>query len=542
MSQVEGQELGPKQQQDEEEVMHLVMMPYPLQGHINPMMQFAKSLIANYNVKVSFVNTKHNHAQIKKTHNLLPPSLCAGTMPSPPPVHILHDTLKPSSGHARHKLQQKLEFLWVDNELLADFDYTDIIPRYNDFHFAILSMQGPFRQLLETLKQKNPPVSCVIFGSFCPWVHAICAELGIPSVFFWTQSTAVLNIYQHAPLLAANGFFPYKKHSLSNCNEENVTSHKTSSLVSYIPGVPPLHPSNIPTILHVDSLSDRLFLSIREQLDVLQKCQGVVVNSFEELERDAYQAIRQELPCPVSLVGPLIPSAFLEGDANDTSIGASLFEEKFECIEWLNCQRKQSVLYVSFGSLFHLSTDDLASIGNGIRDSKQPFLWALKNKSCVENVASVLPEGFMDDIKERGLIIPWAPQMQVLSHPSLGAFLTHCGWNSTLESVSMGVPMIPCPLMSDQSTNSIFACEIWKTGMAIQRHDDGLIRSLDVERVVRTVLEEKEGEEIRRRAVKLCEAARRAVREQGSSCNHMEKFIQRIRKLSIQKKLLCTTW
>ncbi|KAI5077594.1 hypothetical protein GOP47_0007418 [Adiantum capillus-veneris] len=501
--------LWPKQ---EELFMHMVMVPYPLQGHINPMMQFAKALIAKHSIKVSFINIKHHHDRIQKM--------------------LSHSsTEKASRGHAQtgDNLQEKLHLLWVDDGLPHDFDLTDIPARFHEFHNAVINMKGPLKELLERLNQKSPPVSCVVFGSFCFWVHTISAELGIPSVFFWTQSTATLNIFYHTPLLAANGFFPYKKHAVPDGDNEHATSQHTSRLVSYIPGVPPLHPFNIPTLLHVEDISDPVYSMIKEQFLILRSCQGVIVNSFEELERDAYKAMQQELPFPVSLVGPLIPSAFLEGDVNDTSVGVNLFEEKIECIEWLDRQRKQSVLYVSFGSLFLPSMDNLASIANGIRDSKQPFLWVIRPRSSTGNVASILPEGFMDETKERGLIIPWAPQLQVLSHPSLGAFLTHCGWNSTLESVSMGVPMIACPLVSDQPTNSTYACEFWKVGMAVKRHDYGSITSLDVERVVRTVLEETGGEEMRKRAIELREAARRATRSQGSSCIHMEEFILTMR-------------
>ncbi|KAI5077595.1 hypothetical protein GOP47_0007419 [Adiantum capillus-veneris] len=509
--------------------MHMVMVPYPLQGHLNPMMQFAKTLIAKHSVKVFFINSKHHHDRIQKARS--PPSA--------------DDTMIASNRrHAQstYELQGRLEFLWVDNGLPDDFDYTDISAKAQDFHAATLNMKGPLKQILERLKQKSPPISCVIFGSFCPWVHSISAELGIPSIFFWTQSASVLSIYYHAPLLDANGFFPYKKHNTSDPAEEE----DTCKLVSYLPGVPPLHPSNIPTLLYVDGISDPVYAMLREQFSILQNCQGIIINSFEALERDAYQAMQKKLPFPVTLVGPLIPSALLEGDVNDASVGPSLPEENIECIDWLNHQRKQSVLYVSFGSLLNPSAEDLASIAIGIKNSKQPFLWVIRPRSSVRNVASILPEGFIDDTKEQGLIIPWAPQMQVLSHPSIGAFLTHCGWNSTLEGLSMGVPMISCPVMSDQPTNATYVCEFWKIGMTLKRHNDnsgrsldgerglmvprksGSLRSSDVERVVKTVLLEKEGEEMRKRAMELRKEARRARRAQGSSCIHMEDFIQTV--------------
>ncbi|KAI5077592.1 hypothetical protein GOP47_0007416 [Adiantum capillus-veneris] len=490
----------------EHDELHVVMVPYPVQSHINPMMQFAKSLIAKPSVKVSFINIKHHHDRIQKA--------LSGTLSS----------AKSTSTNG------KLQFLCVDNGLPEDFDYTDLCSNFRQFHVALnLSMGDPLKELLQNLQQRRPPISCVVFGSFCPQAHTVSAELGLPSFFFWTQSASVLSMYYHAPLLEAKGFFPYCQQAaidLDQCIvEEHEMSHETDfRLVSYVPGVPPLHPSSFPTLLHIDSISDPAFNLIREQLAILPSCQGVIVNSFEELEKDAYRALQEELPIPVSFVGPLIPPAFLQdGDAKDTSVGASFLHEKFECIEWLDCQKERSVLYVSFGSLFHPSAEDLVSIANGIKESKQPFLWVIRPKSSLLDVAEILPKGFIDDTKQNGLIIPWAPQVQVLSHPSIGAFLTHCGWNSTLESVSMGVPMIPRPFKSDQPTNSTYVCDVWKIGMALKRHDDDTIRSLDVEKMVKIVIQEEDGKEMRRRAIELREAARRAA---GSSYIHMQQLIK----------------
>ncbi|MCO5585946.1 hypothetical protein L7F22_039881 [Adiantum nelumboides] len=528
----------PQEEEEEEEkqqVMHMVMVPYPLQGHINPMMQFAKSLIIKYSsaVKVSFININHYHDRIQKAQARSSAPPCANTVPSSPPSTISNDRKKASRKTHAQPDQDKLQFLCVDlNGLPDNFNFSDLGPSLRDFHHALtLSMGEPLRNLLQGLNQKGPPVSCVVFGSFCPQAQIVSAELGLPSFFFWTQSASVLSMYYHAPLLEANGFFPYREQDLQDeCTEEHCKSMSRethSRLVSYVPGVPPLHRSSFPTLLHIDGISDQRFATMRDQLTILPNCQGVIVNSFEELEKDAYKALQEELPFPVSFVGPLIPSAFLgDGDAKDMSVGASLLEEKIECIEWLDGQKKQSVLYVSFGSLFHPSSEDLESIAKGIRESKQPFLWVIRPKSSLMDVAEILPKGFLDDTKEYGLIIPWAPQVQVLSHPSVGAFLTHSGWNSTLESVSMGVPMIPCPIKSDQPTNCTFVCEVWKIGMALKRHKDGTIRSLDVERVVKTVLQQEDGKEMRKRATELQEAARRATRAQGSSCMQMEQFIQ----------------
>ncbi|KAH7423297.1 hypothetical protein KP509_12G048300 [Ceratopteris richardii] len=224
---------------------------------------------------------------------------------------------------------------------------------------------------------------------------------------------------------------------------------------------------------------------------------------------------------------PLLPSAFLE--ENDTSFGSSLFYEKTDCIEWLNQQRKQSVLYISFGSIFVPSPEELKTIAEGVKRSQKPFLWVLRPKSATHTLAEILPNGFLEDTGEQGLIVPWYPQVQVLSHPAVGAFLTHCGWNSTLESISTGVPLIAYPIFSDQPLNAKFLCDFWNVGVLLRRDAYDTIESSDVDLKVRNALED-EGEILRKRCRELREMARRAVQAHGSARFHMEEFIRSLCK------------
>lgn len=505
---------------EEDKELHVVMVPYPVQGHISAMMQFAKVLINTHNVRVTFINNKHNHDCIQDARSRLSTYSYAS---SP-----LSDIMEMTSRLPHHN--KKLQFLWVDNGLSPDFDYTDIVPRFKEFNVAISNMRNPVKHLLSSLNQQSPPVSCVLFGSFLPWAHSVAAELGIPSIFFWTQSTCVFSIFYHTPLLTMHGFFPYNKNALSGCTEDHVKPCKTSDVVSYIPGVQPLPPSSFPSQFRIDDISDPSFASIKDQFGMtLGNCKSVIINSFKELEKDACQAIKRELPIPVYLVGPLIPSAFLDGsDMCDTSVGASLLQEDNACIKWLDRQKWQSVLYVAFGSIFNPSAEDLEGIAHGIQASKQPFLWVIKPTSLLQNVCDMLPKGYIENTKDYGLIIPWAPQIQVLAHPSVGAFLTHCGWNSTLESLSMGIPMITLPAFSDQPTNCTYVCDFWKVGMAIKRQGDGKVMSEDVTQVVRKVMHEEEGKEMRKRAGELRELARQAVLNRGSSNIDIENFIRSI--------------
>ncbi|KAH7423296.1 hypothetical protein KP509_12G048200 [Ceratopteris richardii] len=504
---------GIDEENQRQEEIHIVVVPYPLQGHINPMMQFAKSLVAKYPVKVSFVNIKYHHDRIQKFHDAEPGS-----------TQVAADS---SSFGAQGNGKGKLQLVWIDNGLSEDFDFSALYSQIIEFHTAAIKMKDPFEELLISLNRRHT-VSCVVFGSFCPWVHDVCAEHGISSFFFWTQSAVSFSIYYHMPLLEANGFFPYKKQS--GCDNASEESKATSSeLIHYVPGVPPLHPSLYPTLLHVDSVNDPMLETARHQFAIFPNCSGLIINSFEELEEDAYEALREKVPYPVSLVGPLVPSAFLEEDnISDTSFGSSLFHEKTDCIEWLNQQGKQSVLYISFGSIFVPSPEELQTLAEGIKRSQKPFVWVLRPSSATQTLAEILPNGFLEDTREQGLIIPWCSQVQVLSHPAVGAFLTHCGWNSTLESISTGVPLIAYPILSDQPLNAKFLCDFWNVGVLLRRNDSDTIESSAVEKKVRNVLED--GEILRKRCRELRDVARRAVQAHGSAHFHMEEFIRCISK------------
>ncbi|KAI5084173.1 hypothetical protein GOP47_0000342 [Adiantum capillus-veneris] len=348
-------------------------------------------------------------------------------------------------------------------------------------------------------------------------------ELGIPTVFFWSQSAAVFSIYRHTPLLVANSFFPFKK-APPECKEDS------ARLVSYIPGVSPLYPEDFPTFYFVDEESHDNLQWMVSQFDLLEYCKAVVINSFYELEREPFEALQSE-SLSVFAVGPLLSSKQAHAHGDVVEFCSTVHEgsenvERDECLIWLDKQRMHSVLYISFGTVLNPTPENLTGIALALRESQQPFIWALKLRSSYNHlsdtstvncsVAEMLPEHFLEDTADYGIFVPWAPQQEVLAHPSVGAFLSHCGWNSTLESVSMGVPMIPLPIISDQTTNCKYVVDEWKVGVRLKFNESGNpVDSADLMRVLKVVFHEEEGQELRKRAGKLKEAARRAL-ETGS--------------------------
>ncbi|KAI5059695.1 hypothetical protein GOP47_0026014 [Adiantum capillus-veneris] len=117
-----------------------------------------------------------------------------------------------------------------------------------------------------------------------------------------------------------------------------------------------------------------------------------------------------------------------------------------ECLSWLNLQAESSVIYVAFGSLAKLSVEEIQELAVGLEASGSPFLWVIREDAVtMEELPQVLPEGFLERTRGKGMIISWAPQVRVLAHKAVGGFLSHCGWNSTVESLWAGVPLLCCP-------------------------------------------------------------------------------------------------
>eukprot|EP01018_Ginkgo_biloba_P006958 Gb_03938 [translate_table: standard] len=309
--------------------------------------------------------------------------------------------------------------------------------------------------------------------------------------------------------------------------EHGKESKSPENLITCLPGkIPPLWPIDL---LSLYRTRDALFDLLLYESDIHDKADYVLVNSFEELEgKEAMQGLSNGYPALA--IGPVFLPNLLEGREYATS----MWEENPKCLQWLDMQKPLSVLYVSFGSIAVKSQQQLHEIALGLEGSEQPFLWVIRS-DIADRASMVLPEGFEDRTKDRALLVQWAPQLKVLSHPSVGGFLTHSGWNSTVESISMGVPMIGWPYFGDQSLNCRFAKDVWKVGLDMNTvMDDGdhevLVKKEKVEMLVRTLMKEPHGHELRKQAQKLKADAAMAVTSGGSSFKNLEKFVEDIRK------------
>ncbi|CAA2961221.1 zeatin O-glucosyltransferase-like [Olea europaea subsp. europaea] len=209
---------------------------------------------------------------------------------------------------------------------------------------------------------------------------------------------------------------------------------------------------------------------------------------------------------------------------------------RHKCLEWLDKQLKNSVIFVSFGSTSSLSNEQIKELALGLEQSEQKFIWVLRDADKGDVFEgdvrrAPLPEGYEERVEGRGLIERgWAPQLEILGHPSTGGFLSHCGWNSCTESISMGVPITAWPMHSDQPTNAMLITQILKIGLEVRNwaDRDELVSSSTVEKAVRRLMDSAEGEEMRQRAADLEQAVKQSLMEGGATRKEMESFIAHI--------------
>ncbi|XP_050240146.1 phloretin 4'-O-glucosyltransferase-like [Quercus robur] len=368
-------------------------------------------------------------------------------------------------------------------------------------HFDQLKGNGSktLTHLIVSSANQGRPFTCLVYTLLLPWAADVARELHLPSTLLWIQPAMVLDIYYYY----FNGFADVIR------NDNN--DYPSSSIK--LPGLPLLTSRDLPSFFLASNTHTFALPMIQAHFEALEKENNprVLVNTFDALEPEALKAIEK---FNLVAVGPLLPS--------DKSFGGDVSKDY---IEWLNSKPESSVIYVSFGSLAVLMKQQMEEIARGLLNCGRPFLWVIRAKEHGEEEKLSCRE----ELEQMGMIVPWCSQVEVLSHPSLGCFVTHCGWNSTLESLVSGVPMVAFPQWSDQGTNAKLIEDVWKTGVRMIVNKDGIAEGDEIKRCLELVVGDGErGEAIRRNAKKWKELVMEAANEGGSSYNNLKAFVDEI--------------
>ena len=279
--------------------------------------------------------------------------------------------------------------------------------------------------------------------------------------------------------------------------------------VEYIPGLSSTRLVDLP----IDERSQHMMQKILEALTWVSKAQYLLFSSIYEFEYKAIDVLKAKFSFPVYAMGPTIPSFDLGEKKNDS-------DHNYQ--NWLDCQPKSSVIYISMGSFLSVSTAQMDAIATGLRDSGVRFLWVARDETC----------RLKEICGHMGLVVPWCDQLRVLSHSSVGGFWSHCGWNSTREGMFCGLPFLTFPIAFDQILNSKLLVEDWKIGWRVKEDVgmDKLVTGVDIAKLVQKFmdLENDEVKEIRSRASEVQWICQRVIAEGGSSETSINAFIKEL--------------
>lgn len=471
---------------------HAVCVPFPAQGHITPMMKLAQ-LLHSRGFFITFVNTEFNHRRFVRSRG---PEYVKGF--SDFQFKTIPDGLPPSDRDATQDPQ----------ELCASIR---------------TSCLGPFRALLTVLNTsaESPPVSCVVSDGAMSFGRKAAEELGIPEVQFWTASACGLMGYLQYPELIKRGIVPFKDESFT-------TDGSLDTTIDWIPGMRNIRLKDIPSFIRTTDPEDILFTYLKEEAQNCLKSSAIIFNTFDALELEVLQAISSKCH-HIYTIGPI--SLLARNAIGDKAklLNSSLWKEDGECLKWLDQREPKSVAYVNYGSVTVMTEQHLKEFAWGLANSKRPFLWIVR-PDIVMGDSAMLPPGFLEETKDRGMLASWCPQEQVLSHPSIGVFLTHCGWNSTLESICGGVPMICWPFFAEQQTNCRYICTAW--GIGIEVNED--VKHGEIEDLVNEMIQGDKGKQMRRKALEWKKKAEETTAVGGPSYKNFDRFIKEALRSSEQ--------
>ncbi|PON82021.1 UDP-glucuronosyl/UDP-glucosyltransferase [Trema orientale] len=472
--------------------LEIFFLPFMAHGHMIPITDMAK-LFAARGVKTTMITTPLNAPLLSKT--------IQRTKPVGREINIkVIEFPRPNSG---------LPPQWCEN--------LDSVPS-QDLFMAFFETTSHLREPLEDLLGEHRP-SCLVADMFFPWATEAAAKFGIPRLVFYVTSVISLCAWQCLKL-----YEPHKR----------VSSDFEPFLIPDLPGEIRLTRMQIPEFVRQNA-NNYMTQLLEKVIESEFKSYGVVVNTFYELEADYAEHYRKVLGIKAWYLGPV--SLCNKDPEEKYHRGKEASINELDCLKWLDSKKPNSVVYVSFGSVAKFTASQLTEIALGLEASGHQFIWVVRRNKEENDKKDWVPEGFEQRVEDKGLIIrDWAPQMLILEHEAVGGFVTHCGWNSTLEAVSSGVPMVTWPISAEQFFNEKLVTQILKIGVGVGvrkwvRFVGDRVESKALEKAVRRVMEGEEAEEMRSRIRRLAQMAKSAVEEGGSSYCELSALIKKLSSL-----------
>ncbi|KAK4406296.1 UDP-glycosyltransferase 86A1 [Sesamum angolense] len=418
---------------------HAIMVQFLVQGHITPFSHLALAL-ASKGCTVTYVQTEFQHYRMKSTAA----SAHHHQLSNEEAVDLFFPGARESGLDIRYTTISDGFPLEFDRDLNFPEFYESIL---RDFPARVDELVG---KIVESDRSLTP---FLVADATYLWPPAVANKYNMVHVAFWTSTALHLSLGYHFELLKENGQLLWRAMPFpSGQDKDHIV----------IPGV---RPSNIEDFIKYDTADEdpqmpiALYENIVKARREIRKADFILCNTVEELESEAVLGLKQTLP--TYAIGP---TNFFANSNKVTSI--SSLQSETDCTKWLNSKPAGSVLYISFGSLAQADKQLVWEIACGLLIAHVNFVWVLRLETLdFSDEMDVLPSRLMADTEDKGLIIPWCDQRMVLSNPAVGGFLTHCGWNSLLESIWYGVPVICYPFFTDQPFNRNMVVDDWKIGI-----------------------------------------------------------------------------
>ncbi|XP_073222591.1 uncharacterized protein UGT73P7 [Cicer arietinum] len=490
----------------ESQQLNIVFLPYPTPGHMIPMIDTAR-LFAKHGANVTIITT---HANVSSFQKAIDSDFSAGHSIKTQLIQFPSAQVGLPDGVENIKDGTSLEMLGK-------------ITR------GIWMLQDQIEILFQDLEP-----DCIVTDMMYPWTVQCAAKLGIPRLHFYSSSY----------------FSNCACHFIRKCKPHEGLVSDTNKFT--IPGLP--HSIQMTTLQLPDWMRNKSFATgyFEEMFESEERSYGTICNSFHELESDYEKLCKTIMGIKCWSIGPVSAWANKDDDekkANRGHMEINNIGNEQEWLNWLNSKPNDSVLYVSFGSLTRLPHLHLVEIAHGLENSGHNFIWVVRKKDRDEGGNGFLQE-FEKRMKEsdKGYIIwNWAPQLLILDHPATGGIVTHCGWNSILESLNAGLPMIAWPVFAEQFYNEKLVTEILKIGVPVgvkenklwaSFGEEAIVRSEEIVKAVEILMGSgQDSKEMRMRAKMLGDAAKRTIEEGGHSYNNLIQLIDELKSLKKSKAL-----